>query len=226
MSAEEINIIIASEEDSLRGRIIGRVRPLVQAEVDRLHAKYPSFESLLFGNSSSQYRFLGSFMLVFTPGGPYESVIEEDGRGTLPNDFQGLWEMCKAIQHYYSLDDVYPTGKYPSDTDRRLENLMFWDREFLGRKFKEIPCGCMHPDDRDERQEWLSEFLQELLTHIQATLPSAPMNWRVPGAPYRKIVAEQHILRLECGHQIIFAGRKVPKHRTKCPFCGTNSPNP
>lgn len=90
----------------------------------------------------------------------------------------------------------------------------------------ESMTGCMHPDDRDERRDWLSEFLQELLTHVQATLPSAPMNWRVPGAPYRKIVAERHVLRLECGHQIIFAGRKVPKHRTKCPFCKTNSPNP
>lgn len=85
--------------------------------------------------------------------------------------------------------------------------------------------GCMHPDERDERQDWLTAFLQEMVAHIRSTLPAVPTSWLTPDAPYRKIVSGRHILRLECGHTVVYVGNRIPKHRTKCPACGTNSPN-
>jgi len=106
MSAKRIEAIIEREEAAMQERVEAQVRPLIQASFDRLHAKYPDFERIIFGN--------GTCLFVFKEGSRYDTVLESNGMERLPRAFHSLLSMCQAISFDYPTDDIYPTGEYPS----------------------------------------------------------------------------------------------------------------
>jgi len=49
--------IIDQEREAFEDRVVARVRPLLQAEVDRLGKRFPDFEVVIFGMGSFGFRF-------------------------------------------------------------------------------------------------------------------------------------------------------------------------
>jgi hypothetical protein len=103
MSAKQIERIIERELEAAEERIQQQVRPIIQQAFDRLHAKYPSFERIIFGN--------GTYLFEFTQGSRYDDIVMKyGGMEDLPKTFDSLKAMCYEVSYDHPIGDVTPSG--------------------------------------------------------------------------------------------------------------------
>lgn len=89
MTARRVQRIVEQEREAMEARVVARVTPMLQAEVDRLGRKFPDFEGVVVG--------MGSFAFCFEPDRFHE-----------PKAFGKLREMLNEVLDY-GIDDLRPS---------------------------------------------------------------------------------------------------------------------
>ncbi len=91
---QAVQDIVEEEESALADRIEKRVRPLIQAEFERVRRRYPALNAILFGN--------GTHFFDFEKGSRFD-----DFNARLPKAFDTLEDMATAVNQY-GPEDITP----------------------------------------------------------------------------------------------------------------------